>query len=269
MRYNHIIDGDVIVYTAAWAAQNQNERLAKTILTNTIKTIRDNIHSRFNVGDETFFITSNDKTNFRYQIAKTKPYKGNRLSKSRPIYYDLFRQILVDNWDAVEVQGQEADDAMGILASRDPEFSIISSIDKDMAMVNCWHDKMDPNLKSFYAQDPGYLQLLGGKRGKGDANIVMSGGGVKFFWAQMLTGDDADNIPGIKLKGPEFDNIGKARGIGAKMAVELLKNAKTESEMQDIVVNEYLERGYTEERILEIGQLLWIRRKEGEQWQLK
>jgi 5'-3' exonuclease len=65
---------------------------------------------------------------------------------------------------------------------------------------------------------------------------------------QFLTGDRIDNIIGVK-------------GIGAVKAKKLLEG-KTEREMYEICV----EKLGSEERAIENGILLWLRRHEGQIW---
>jgi 5'-3' exonuclease len=75
----------------------------------------------------------------------------------------------------------------------------------------------------------------------------------------MLMGDVADNIPGIY-------------GIGPKTVEKLFQDCKTQKELETVTKRQYKEifPEYTKEqlraRFLEVGQLLWIRRHEGEMW---
>jgi 5'-3' exonuclease len=74
---------------------------------------------------------------------------------------------------------------------------------------------------------------------------------IKNFYRQILTGDKVDNIEGL-------------RGIGPKKADKILGDYDTDIAMYEAVLKAY--DGNTE-RVLENGQLLWIRRKEDEVWQ--
>jgi len=69
------------------------------------------------------------------------------------------------------------------------------------------------------------------------------------FYMQFLVGDVADNIKGVK-------------GIGPKKAAKLLED-KTEYEMWAVCVEEL----GSEERALENGILLHLRREDDEIWQ--
>ena len=75
--------------------------------------------------------------------------------------------------------------------------------------------------------------------------------GDKFFYTQILTGDAADNIKGLK-------------GIGPVKATKLLAECKSVDQLWEACVKAY--DGDTE-RIIENARLLWLRRYEGQLWQ--
>ena len=73
--------------------------------------------------------------------------------------------------------------------------------------------------------------------------------GLRFFYTQILTGDNADNIPGIYRVGPV-------------KAAKMLADAKTELELYQCCVE-----AMGAERVLENARLLWLRREEGQMWE--
>jgi hypothetical protein len=77
--------------------------------------------------------------------------------------------------------------------------------------------------------------------------------GYKAFCTQLLTGDRVDNIPGLE-------------GIGPVKAEKALKGAKTKEELLQAVWKVYQEKEHGIEYLTEQGQLLWLRRSEGEIW---
>ena len=105
--------------------------------------------------------------------------------------------------------------------------SIIVSIDKDFNQVPGKH----------FNQNTGKLY------------DVSEEDAVKFFYEQILAGDRADNIMGIA-------------GIGPVKAKKALADCVTERQMYDVCVEMY----GGDERVIENGRLLYLRRKEGEIW---
>ena len=57
--------------------------------------------------------------NFREQIATIAVYKGNRDPDHKPHWYREIKDYLINVWSAEVVDGQEADDAMGIAQGKD------------------------------------------------------------------------------------------------------------------------------------------------------
>lgn len=64
-------------------------------------------------------------------------YKANRKGKRKPIVYKELVKWSMDEWTSEHSRCLEADDLMGILATREPEDTIICSIDKDMKTIPC------------------------------------------------------------------------------------------------------------------------------------
>ena len=73
------------------------------------------------------------------------------------------------------------------------------------------------------------------------------GTGLKQFYFQLLTGDRTDDIPGIPYYGPI-------------KAYNLLNELNTEAELFNAVKKVYEEKfpDTWEERMLEVGRLLWM-----------
>ncbi len=120
--------------------------------------------------------------NFREWVAQTVPYKGNR-DQPKPHWYQQIRNYLTDHWHAEVITGREADDECSILANSvegSPHVVTIASIDKDLLQIPGWH--YNYHKKTFE-----YVTKKQGKR---------------FFWQQVLQGDNTDNIPGCFRVGP-------------------------------------------------------------------
>ncbi len=197
------------------------------------------------------YLTSNDKSNFRFNLVNTPGpagfgYKEGR--PSRPRHYSAARNSIIA-MGAEIIKDIEADDKLGIEACKDPDGTIIVHQDKDINMIPGNHYDFVSD-KFMKVHEPGILVLnkTGGKKPK----KVLSGNGIKWFYAQMLLGDRCDNIPGI-------------RGVGDVAAYKLLKDCKEEQEMIDKVLKVYYTKlsSDIEKRFLEVADLLWILRKPG------
>jgi 5'-3' exonuclease len=179
----------------------------------------------------TIFLTSGDKSNFRNSIYPE--YKANRKSP-KPIHYDFLRDYLVNAHAAEIVYNEEADDAMGYTQSE--ENTVICTIDKDLDQI--------PGLHYNFV--------------KGLLYKVTPQEGLYKFYTQLLMGDAIDNIPGIP-------------GIGPKKAAKIISLDMREDQMYNTCLMAYTAfyGEIAEAKMLCFGQLLKIRTKQGELWQLK
>ena len=194
--------------------------------------------------------------NFRYDIAVTEPYKSNR-SSGRPKHWQAIRDYLQEKHYAVEVQGIEADDALAVRQTELGDLSIIISRDKDLRQVPGWHYGYpvgaQPEFGPWKYDEIGELELqYFYKTVKGEQQVSrtkLSGGGLKFFYSQVLTGDETDTYPGL-------------RGVGNAGAYRLLKDCKTERQMFDAVLQAYEEvHENALERMTEQARLAWMVRE--------
>lgn len=218
-----LIDADIVCYRIGFASEDVSEKICVARCAE----FMEELVMKPWVGEYQGYLTGSD--NYRKEIAVTAPYKGNR-TQARPKHYDLIREYLEKAWGCEVIQGQEADDAIGIKAYEfeDIEDYVIMSIDKDLNMIRGWHYN--------FIKDEKYL--------------INDDEAIKHFYTQILTGDRVDNIIGLK-------------GIGPKKAEKILEDCNTEQEMYNAVLKAY---DNDEKRVLENGQLLWIRRKENQIW---
>ena len=218
-----LIDADIVCYRIGFASEDVSEKIC---LARCAEFMEELVMKPW-VGDYQGFLTGSN--NFRKDIAVTAPYKGNR-TQARPKHYELIREYLNKAWGCEVIEGQEADDAIGIRAyeMEDVEDYVIMSIDKDLNMIRGWHYN--------FIKDEKYL--------------VNDQEAIKHFYTQILTGDRVDNIIGLK-------------GVGPKKAEKILQDCVTEADMYKAVLEAY---DNDEKRVLENGQLLWIRRKENQIW---
>jgi len=222
-----LIDADFLVYRIGFSTENEPVGIAKARLT---EWLEDFIYVNLKADHYLAWITG--KSNYRYDIAKTVPYKGNRKDVLRPKHYEALREHLVKRHEAIITVGEEADDAVAIESTKLLDNCWIVHVDKDLDQLQGWH--YNPVRDERY--------------------YVNEFEGLRNFYKQILMGDRIDNIEGL-------------HGIGPKKAEKALKDCKNEQDLYKAVCDMYEEHGVEYERITENGQLLWLRRKEGELWQ--
>lgn len=219
-----LIDSDIVCYRVGFASNDDAESAALDTLDGFITDLMVE-HKLDKCMEFEFYLTG--KNNFRNEIAVTKPYKGNRKGKDKPVHLQALRRYLVEEWDAVVSDGCEADDLLAIRQTELGDDSVIVSLDKDLKMVKGWH-------YNFV---------------KDDLIYITAEEGMKNFYMQLLTGDVTDNIQGVYRCGP-------------RKAEKLLADCKTEQEYWDVC----LEAHGSYDRALEDARLLWMQTKEGELW---
>jgi len=136
-----------------------------------------------------------DKGN-RFNIAIQKEYQGNRKGKAKPKHLHTIKSWMETKRGALSHVVQEADDGLcqaNWNSRNDPGLSVLVSKDKDLQMCQGMHLDWDTGELEYIA-GYGYVEL---DRSKSSPKIT--GKGNAYFWAQMLTGDAADNIQGLPL----------------------------------------------------------------------
>lgn len=217
-----LVDGDVVAYRAAYSSEGDTRLVAAE----KVDELMDNIVFATTKRDEDIEVFLTGKGNFRYDISPT--YKANRKDKEKPEHLSYIREYIVKVWNASVSSGQEADDDIATRAAElDYECTIVST-DKDFKQIPCRH--YNPNKDEFAD--------------------VSEFDATTFFYKQMLMGDTADNIEGI-------------RGVGPVKAGRMLQDCTTEQELYDKVLSVY--EGDAD-RMLMTARLLWLRRKEDDLW---
>ena len=222
-----LVDADFLVYRIGFTTEDEPVGIAKARLT---EWLEDFIYINLKADDYLAWISG--KGNFRYDIAKTVPYKGNRKEAPKPKHYEALREHLVKRHGAVLTVGEEADDTVGIDSTKLLNECWIVHVDKDLDQLQGWHYNPVKDEKYYVNEFEAY----------------------KSFCVQLLTGDRTDNIPGLQ-------------GIGPKKAEKALKDSKTKTELLEAAWGKYQELGHTMAYFTEQGQLLWLRRYEGQIWQ--
>lgn len=221
-----LIDADFLIYSVGFASEEDSEKFAKSRL---VETLEDMVYIHLKATSYEAFLTG--KGNYRYEIAKTVPYKGNRKDAKKPKHYDALRECMITRLGAVLVEGQEADDEVAIRMTKEPDKYLLVGVDKDLRQIPGWHHNPHKAQTEYIDDFEAY----------------------KNFATQLLTGDRVDNIPGLS-------------NVGPVKAAKALQNAKTKEDLLAAAFAKYQELGYSREYFIEQGQLLWLRRTEGELW---
>jgi hypothetical protein len=191
------------------------------------KTTMEALVERFKPSEVEVFLTG--PGNFREVVARTKPYKGNRL-EAKPKHFTAVGEYLTQSWGAKSVRGIEADDAIGI-GLTNGDSCIAVSTDKDLRQIAGWHyDWVGCNL----------FQVS--KRG---ADFTL--------YSQILTGDSTDNVPGLE-------------GVGPSKAERILDGSKDSKELARRAWATYRDFGKSFDYFLEQAELIYIQRYEHDPW---
>lgn len=289
--------------------------------------------------DSAILYITDSTSNFRLDVAFSKPYKGQRPPEKPPFFAEL-KQYMIDMHNAIVATGCEADDLIVTEQSeRNREFStehgvevggpehkkfsdcIIVSRDKDLLMCPGWNldpttgerrwvdvlGTLEPTYGIFEVNDYRHVHLckkhhddeeackeVSGespcqpayyakgknagkpktkrfKVGKIETQRItkLKGTGLKFFYAQLIMGDTADNYPGLP-------------GKGVARAFEVLNSCDTEEDLYNAVLEEYTQvygestdapnyRGGSlnltpKQLLVEQGRLAYMQTRPGEVW---
>lgn len=223
---HHLIDGDILVYRAAWKAESVHDwgnDLYSVV--SDLNEARGHYAHLLNeiVRHNPYTVVFSDPAgrNFRYDLFED--YKKSRHSEGsrKPLVYkDLRMELIEDREDHIFYPDLEGDDVLGILQTED---TVCCTIDKDLNCIPGWHMNFD-------------------KEGDDRTYKVSREEADKFFLEQTLAGDPTDGVPGIK-------------GVGMKTAKKILAKR---GYSWDSVLNEYLDRGLSEEFALMNARLVRI-----------
>lgn len=222
-----LIDSDIVAYRIAFACKDENEKTAKYRLDGYLDDILmcgvDNTFPDCFVDSWKLFLTG--KTNFRKDIAVTAVYKGNRTAP-KPDHLQALREHMIKEWGALVSEGQEADDDVATAGTELGDEGIMVSLDKDIDQVSGWHYN--------FVKKQGYY--------------VSKAEALFKLYHQILTGDTADNIIGLK-------------GVGPVKASKILDESTDEYDMYCRCIEAY---DGNEDRVIENARLLYLRRKKDE-----
>ncbi len=180
----------------------------------------------------------------RYLIATVKAYQGQRNASRKPKNWAYLREVL-EHYEGPRFKPKvwvtrEADDGIAYCAHL--QHIAISTRDKDMRMLPGLH----VNWMTYQLTEvpPGAWNVIGED---GDQY------GLKWFYLQLLQGDNADNIPGVpKLFG---------NACGDARAAKFLADAHNRDDAYDRVQAAYADfyGDKWPDALIEQAGLLWLR----------
>lgn len=219
MHQTALIDGDILLYLIAHSKQtkyNWGDTGESTVVDYEGATerfdreIKDIIKE---AGCSRALVCLTGSENFRYDVLPT--YKHNRKDTAKPVLHSYLKEYAELNYECKLIDRLEADDVMGIIASREPSKYVICSTDKDMRTIPAylynWNKMTEPELITEEEAD-------------------------LWFYTQTLTGDTTDGYSGCP-------------SIGPVKAAKILE-AVPRDQWWEAIVEAYATKGLTEEDAL-------------------
>ena len=222
-----LIDSDFLAYKAAQACEigidfGEDVIIAQSQFSEVLRVFHNELNKVTKaMMDDDFILYFSSTENFRKKIYPD--YKGHRM-KRKPLGYKRLVNYCRDNHNFKLIEGLEADDTIGIEATRhaDPS-NIIVSPDKDMRQI------------------PSVLWNM-----TDDVTEITEEEGDRWHLVQSLSGDPTDGYSGCP-------------GIGVKRATELLDKNENQWEA---VCKAYRDRGLSDDDALLNARLAKILRNE-------
>lgn len=178
------VDGDILAYRTAAVCEDHFEGSCREIIDSTLVQIAGD------TGISNMRIYLSGPNNFRKFIAKTMTYKGNRDTITRPVHLDYCKAYMMETYNALFVNGYEADDC--VATDMTETGAIHCGVDKDIYQIPGKH---------FNYVEKQWLELT-----PEEAKVI--------FYRQVLMGDSSDNVPGLP-------------GVGVKRASDAIQSADT------------------------------------------
>ena len=222
-----LIDSDFLAYKAAQACEigidfGEDVIIAQSQFSEVLRVFHNELNKVTKaMMDDDFILYFSSTENFRKKIYPD--YKGHRM-KRKPLGYKRLVNYCRENHNFKLIEGLEADDTIGIEATRHADSSnIIVSPDKDLKQI------------------PSVLWNL-----TDDVVEITKEEGDRWHLVQSLSGDPTDGYSGCP-------------GIGVKRATELLDKNKNQWEA---VCKAYRDRGLSDDDALLNARLAKILRNE-------
>lgn len=194
--------------------------------------------------------------NNRHLLLGTKPYQANRGNAKKPQWLEPLRdtapEYFKDHPDITVYNHYdiEADDGL-MIAHYSISNGVLVSPDKDLLISPKEHyDTLTGQFYTLPKDDRfGWLARKEWMTASGKPKAKTVGKGTKFYLYQLLAGDSADNVQGIKTL--------DGRLCGDAKAYHALKDLETEEEAVNFVVDAYR---VIEQNIIAEGAAMWLLR---------
>lgn len=244
------IDGDILIYRAAWATENEVFWAAQIALDNMVEKILDVFPD---CSSAVHWLTASDrKFNFRYYDNCSVEYKDRK--QPRPTHYHALRRYYQEKYSARVVYGCEADDVLGWHKAWGFP---IATIDKDLKMVPGLQYDIVKGTVERHTPLGEVVYETAKQSLTGKAQFIFSG--FKGFAVQLITGDKSDTIPGLPYNGLAGTKSNKC----PSRCVELFADCTAIKEVWETVQKVYKDEGCTDQYFYEQVRLLWIERYPG------
>jgi hypothetical protein len=203
------VDGDIIGYRVAAVCEEDFAKACNSIMDEML----NDIVLETQINDMRIYLSG--KNNFRYDVAVTRPYKGNREGKVKPIHLSHCYDYLRTKYRAITVDGYEADDAIA----------------SDMVQNSAVHCGIDKDIQQIAGRHYNFVTK---------EMIVVSDAQAKLnMFRQICTGDGTDNIPGLPLIGEKKAEAAISDYVTAAADAYSLYEEVCAKKLPDVDVDEY------------------------------
>lgn len=222
-----LIDADHLGFAVAASAENEESSVAWQ----RVQIALEGICEKTQADEYELWLSGGE--NFRYSVYPE--YKANRVGAHRPKWEHEVKDYMREYWQALDTDGIEADDMLGIRAG-ELENSIIAHLDKDLNQIKGKHFNWDlwrnkEIIRPWRVYD------------------VSQEEADYWFFYQLLVGDSVDGIKGVP-------------GIGPKKAAGILHGCESNQERYEAVLDRYS----SEEELDMNAKCVYIWRQHNDNW---
>lgn len=177
-----LVDADLLLYKAASASESvvkwdDDLYVLHGNLSESIDLFRSMLDGITNaLASKCVILCLSDRENFRKDL--TPSYKSKRKETRKPLTFKPLTDWVQNNYDPITKKRLEADDVIGILATKNPDWIVVSE-DKDLQTIPC-HLYRNGELKTVTPDEAEYFWML-----------------------QTLMGDSTDGYQGCPGVGPK------------------------------------------------------------------